>query len=194
MDASEPARAASAAATGRAGTAARYTALARALHWLTAALILVVAVLGIWIVFFEPADTAFKLRLYNIHESTGLLIFALAVLRLLWRAGHPPPPITPPLPPLMALAAHLNHALLYAILLVQPIVGFLATNAWGFPLRWFGLFPVPSPIGKDEAIAPVLSAIHFGLAIALGALLLAHVAAALFHHLVRKDDTLRRML
>ncbi|MBX6374671.1 MAG: cytochrome b [Acetobacteraceae bacterium] len=194
MPFSETARTASLAATRRAAGTARYTALARALHWITVLLILLVATLGIWITFFEPADQAFKLRLYNIHESTGILILVLTAVRLLWRAGHPPPPITPPLPPMLALVAHLNHAALYAVLLTMPIAGFLATNAWGFPLEWYGLFPIPSPIGKDEAIAPILSNIHFGLAIVLGVLLLAHIPAALFHHFVRKDDTLRRML
>ncbi|GGG22182.1 cytochrome b [Caldovatus sediminis] len=193
MDVPEPGRSAAAAATGQ-PAAARYTVLARALHWITAALVLVVVTLGIWMVFFEPADDAFKLRLYNVHESTGILILVLTVIRLLWRARHPPPPITPPLPPLMALAARLNHALIYAILLTMPIVGFLATNAWGFPLEWFGLFPIPSPIGRHETAAPILSNIHYGMAIALGVMLLAHVAGALFHHFVRKDDTLRRML
>jgi cytochrome b561 len=193
MESAEPGRAAPLARNRHPGET-RYTALARALHWITAVLVLAVAALGVWIVFFEPADEAVKLRLYNIHESTGLLILVLTVIRLLWRASHPPPPITPPPPPLLALAAQLNHALIYAILLTMPVVGFLATNAWGFPLRWFGLFPIPSPIGKDETVAPILSGIHFGMAIALGVLLLAHVAGALFHHFVRKDDTLRRML
>lgn len=194
MNVSEPDRPAPVATTGRGEEAVRYTVLARALHWITVVLILTVATLGTWIVFFEPEDEAFKLRLYNIHESTGILILALTVIRLLWRASHPPPPITPPLPPRLALVAHLNHALIYAILLTMPIVGFLATNAWGFPLRWFGLFPIPSPIGKNEAIAPILSNIHFGLAIALGVMLLAHIGGALFHHFIRKDDTVRRML
>jgi cytochrome b561 len=194
MDVSERARTT---APGRGGgvalPTARYTATARVLHWITAAGIVVMITLGVWMTAFEPKDEAFKLRLYNIHESTGVTILALTVFRLLWRARHPPPPIHPPLPPAMALAAHLNHAGLYAILLTMPIVGFLATNAWGFPLSWFGLVPIPSPIGRHEALAPVLSAIHFWMAIALGAMLAAHIAGAVYHHAVRRDDTLRRM-
>lgn len=172
----------------------RYTATARLLHWLTLVLVLVLGALGLWIARAEPADEAFKLRLYNIHESIGVTLFALTLFRLAWRATHPPPPLPGDLPAPLRLAAHATHAALYALLLAMPVAGFLATNAWGFPLRWFGLFPIPSPIGADEALAPRLSDAHRGMAIALAALVTLHAGAALWHHGVRRDDTLRRML
>ncbi len=183
-----------AAVSRRTGGGARYSATARALHWITVAAVLLLVVMGVRIAFFAPEDEALKLRLYNIHESTGVTVFVLTALRLLWRAGHPPPPITPPLPATLALVAHLNHAALYALLLTMPVVGFVATNAWGFPFVWFGLIPFPVPIGQNEALAKVFSAIHFGMAITLVALVAAHVAGALYHHFLRRDDTLRRML
>ena len=113
---------------------------------------------------------AFKQLLYDIHESTGVAIFALVLLRLLHRVASPPAPLPSRVPRAMRFAAHANHALLYAMLLVQPVLGFLDTNAWGFPLTWAGLVRLPSPIGHNETIAPLLSALHwYGAAAAAGA-------------------------
>ncbi|KAA2214778.1 cytochrome b [Teichococcus oryzae] len=172
----------------------RYTRTARWLHWITVAAILVLAVLGIWIGMFEPQPEAFKLRLYNIHESLGITLLLLTLFRLFWRWRHPPPPIEPPLPPLLQRAAFASHAALYALLIAQPVVGFLATNAWGFPLTAWGVIPVPSPIGRSEAWAPALSNLHATFALLLGLLVAVHAAAALWHHFGRRDTTLRRML
>lgn len=171
----------------------RYTILARLLHWVTALAILVIGMLGFWLAWAPPPDEAFKLRLYNLHESLGVTLFLLTLLRLAWRWRHPPPPIHPPLPPWMHRAAAANHAALYALLLAMPPVGLMATNAWGFPLKAFGLVPVPSPVGPDQALAPLLTALHGWMALALLLLLLAHIGAATWHALVRRDDTLRRM-
>ncbi|MFC3126314.1 cytochrome b [Pseudoroseomonas globiformis] len=171
----------------------RYTATARWLHWLTVPALLVIAALGLWLGYAAPADEALKMRLYTTHESLGFCLGLLTLFRLAWRAGHPPPPIIPPLPRAMRLAAHLNHAGLYILLLVQPVVGLLSSNAWGFPLVLVGLMPLPMLIGKDEALAPLLTDLHGWIALMLGLLVALHVAAALWHHLARRDNTLRRM-
>lgn len=173
---------------------ARYTRIARLLHWATVLALLLVGSLGLWIGWAAPADEAFKLRLYNLHESLGLTILPVTLLRLAWRWRHPPPPVTPPLPAGLQAVATANHAALYALLLTMPVVGFLATNAWGFPLTAYGILPIPSPIGADEALAPRLTALHGWMALALGLLVLLHAGAALWHHRQRRDDTLRRML
>ncbi len=172
----------------------RYTGVARLLHWLTVALVLPAIILGIWIGFFEPKNEALKFRLYNIHESTGITILLVTLLRLGWRAGHPPPPLPADLPAPLRFAARANHAGLYLLLLTMPVVGFLATNAWGFPVTWWGLIPLPDPIGRHETLAPVFSAIHFWLALTLLAMVALHVAAALWHQFIRRDGTLERML
>ena len=171
----------------------RYTATARALHWTTAGLMLVVGGFGLGIAFAAPEDEAFKLRLYNIHESLGFTVLLLTVVRLAWRAGHPPPPLPEDLPGPLKLAARSNHAALYVMLFVQPIVGFLNTNAWGFPFLYFGLVPIPSPIGRHETLAPILSDIHLVGAIAIAGLVAVHAGAALWHHYGLRDGTLRKM-
>jgi cytochrome b561 len=172
----------------------RYPATARALHWLTVALLVVMFVLGAWITAFEPKDEAFKFLLYDIHESTGIALFAIVLLRLLRRLADPPAPLPSRLPGVVRLAAHANHALLYLMLLVQPVVGFLATNAWGFPVTWAGLVPLPSPIGHDEHVAPALSTLHWYGALLLLALIGAHLLGAAYHGLIRRDGVVQRML
>lgn len=86
------------------------------------------------------------------------------------------------------------HSLLYVLLIVMPVSGFLATNAHGFPLTWFGLVPVWSPIGKMPEIAWVFSAIHEWSAWVLLGLFALHLGAVLMHHVIRKDNTLHRMI
>jgi len=173
---------------------ARYTAPARLLHWTTALLIIVVAFLGLWLAYFRPQEEGFKLRLYNIHESLGVVIWILTLARIVYRYRHPPPPLPDDTPALIRFAAHVSHLGLYGLLILLPILGFLATNAWGFPLKVFGLLPLPSPIGKDEALAKIFSTLHWCGALA-GALLLAgHIGGVIYHTFIRKDGLLRRML
>ena len=172
----------------------RYAASSRWLHWLTALLLVAVIPLGIWIGFFEPADQGFKLRLYNLHESLGVLVFLLVLLRIVNRRRNPPPPLPDDMPAAMRLAAHATHIGLYALLILMPLTGFLATNAWGFPLSLFGVLPIPSPLGKDEAIAKVLSLLHLCGAVAIGLLILGHLAGVVHHTFIRRDGLLRRML
>ncbi len=171
----------------------RYVASARWLHWLTAGAILVVLVAGVWMTSFEPADEAFKMQLYNIHESFGVVVFVLALARLWVRWRNPPPPLPDDLPAVMRLGATLTHLALYVVLIVQPVVGFLGTNAWGFPLRWFGVVPIPSPLGRSEALAPILSQLHWLGALAMLVLLGMHIAAVIFHTFIRRDGMLSRM-
>ncbi len=173
----------------------RYSTTARAFHWVTALLILAIVILGIWIVNFEPKDEALKLRLYNIHESLGLTLFVIVIARLIYRAANPPAPLPDHVPGPIRLAASVNHVALYVVLLVQPVIGFLGTNAWGFPLEWFGLVPIPSPIGKQpDEIARQFSYAHWIGAILLGTLFAMHIAGVIYHALIRRDGIAQRML
>jgi len=173
--------------------APRYAAPSRWLHWLTAALVAVIIPLGLWIKYFEPANEAFKLRLYNIHESLGVIVFVIVLIRLLNRFLNPPPSLPADTPAIIRLAAHVNHWGLYALLVLMPVTGFLATNAWGFPLSVFGVLPLPVPLGKDEEIAKVLSLLHWCGAIAIVSLIAAHLAGVIYHTFIRRDGLLQRM-
>lgn len=175
-------------------TPLRYAPSSRWLHWITAVLVAVVIVFGIWIYYFEPADQAFKLRLYNIHESLGVIVFVLTLIRILNRYRHPPPPLPADTPAIIHLAARTSHMALYALLVLMPVIGFLATNAWGFPLSVFGVLPLPSPVGKDEDLAKLLSLLHWSGAIAIVSLIGAHLMGVIYHTFIRRDGLLHRMM
>jgi cytochrome b561 len=172
----------------------RYTATARLLHWATAAAILAMFVLGIWMIYFKPADSALRHRLYNLHESLGVTILLIVLLRVVVRISRPPPPLPAGMPGAVRLAAAFNHFGLYALLLVMPVIGFLSNNAQGVPLVWFELVRLPSALTKDDDAAHALSALHWAGALTLFALVGAHLGGAAYHALIRRDDVLQRML
>jgi cytochrome b561 len=176
----------------RRSDAARYGIVAQALHWLVAALIVVMFGLGWYMVGLPLSERKFEL--YQLHKSLGITILALAAIRLTWRLFNPAPPLPPSLPPWERAAARANHALLYAMLFVQPIIGFLQSNAANFPVVWWGVVRLPAVIGNDEALAEKLLAVHRWNSRLLLALVLLHVAAALRHHFILRDDVVRRML
>jgi cytochrome b561 len=149
--------------------------------------------LGLWIKYFEPANEAFKLRLYNIHESLGVIVFVIVLMRLLNRWLNPPPSLPADTPAGIRIAARVNHWGLYALLVLMPITGFLATNAWGFPLSVFGVLPLPVPLGKNEEIAKVLSLLHWCGAVTIILLIVAHLGGVIYHTFIRRDGLLQRM-
>jgi len=177
---------------GSATAATRYGGVAQALHWLVAALVLSQFGLGWWMS--DLPLSQLKFDLYQLHKSLGLTIFALVVVRLAWRLGHPPPPLPAGLPAWERTAARTTHALFYVLLLVQPLIGLVQSSAANFPVVVWGILPVPALIGNDEALAETLVEVHETVAGVLLVLIALHVAAALRHHFLLKDDVLRRML
>lgn len=170
----------------------RYTATAQALHWLMALLILAALPLG-WVM--TDLDLSpLKLKLYSWHKWLGVTLFLLALARLAWRATHPAPALPAGMPGWQRAAAGTSHVLLYLLICAIPLSGWLMSSAKGFQTVWFGVLPIPDLLGKDAALGERLNVAHVWLNYALAALLLAHVAAALKHHFVDRDDVLRRML
>jgi cytochrome b561 len=167
----------------------RHRPALRFLHWIVAALVFATWPLGLMIGFVKD-DV--KLDFYLVHESLGFLVLWVMLLRLGLRMTRPSPPRVASA--IERLAAAVVHGMLYVFLVLMPVSGFLATNAHGFPLKWFGLFTVWSPIGKSPDIAWTLSAIHEWSAWILLGLVALHIGAALFHHVVRRDETLYRIL
>ena len=169
-----------------------WPALSKALHWLVAALILVMAWLGLTMG--EMPNGPDKIATYALHKSIGLGILALVALRLSWRlyAGTPAP--VAGTPRWQARIAGVTHVALYALLLALPLSGWLLNSASGFPLQWFGLFNLPALAGRDEALHALAGQAHELLFWALAGLVVLHAAAALHHHLFLGDATLARML
>jgi cytochrome b561 len=128
------------------------------------------------------------------HKSWGITILALAVIRLVWRLVNPTPLLPTTLKPWERAAAHVTHYGLYILLFVMPLTGWIASSARSFPVSWFGLVQLPDLVGSNRPLYDSLMTVHYWLSWTLVAIAFLHVAAALKHHLVLKDDVLRRML
>lgn len=168
----------------------RYAPVIRILHWIVAILVLFVWPMGMVIKFIAEDD---KIIFYLLHESFGFLILWVMLARVVIRLPRKMPP-RPPMPRWQERLADTVHTLLYVALIAMPIFGFLATNAFGFPLHWFGVIPIPSPIGKSETLAPIFMGIHVTLGWTILALFVLHIGGVIHHHVLRRDPTLYRMI
>lgn len=178
-----------------AGAEAAYGTGAKWFHWITVTLILIAMPVGFVI---QHLKDDHKMPFYAVHESAGVTIFLVALARLAWRLRHPAPPLPEHVPrPLQRLATGVHHAL-YLLLIVQPILGFVATNAWGFPLRgqtaYLGLIDLPKFMETNERLAGAVQAAHNTVAWVMLALLVLHVAGAIYHQAIRRDGLLLRMV
>jgi cytochrome b561 len=129
----------------------------------------------------------------NWHKLLGILALILILARLLWRRKGPVPHAAS-LTPLERKASAWMHRLLYILMVLVPITGWLSSSAFGSPVRVFGLFNLPLIWPEDRTLLPFFYWSHFGLSWALLTLVVLHIGAALYHHFVRKDDVLRSML
>lgn len=173
-------------------TPARWGALSQFLHWLIVALIALQATLGLTGVLLPLGME--KLAVLARHKSIGITILGLATLRLAWRWLNPTPTLPSNLSPFERFLAHFTHSALYALLFAMPLTGWIMSSARGFPVSWFNLFQLPDLVPKSQALYDAMVTTHAALAIALAATVTLHIAGALKHHFVLKDDTLRRML
>lgn len=178
-----------------AAAGAPYGTVAKWFHWITVVLMAVALPMGFVI---QHIKDAHKMPFYAIHESAGVTLFVVVLLRLLWRIFNPPPPLDPRIPRPMRLAAEGVHHALYALLLIQPLLGFFMTNAFGFPMQgqtaYLGLFDLPKFMGSVPWLAELLKGLHTigGWSILL--LLVLHIGGAVFHQAIRRDGTLLRMI
>lgn len=193
-------------------SAQRYTAVAIVLHWAIALAILLMLPLGFWMhLSIEAGNTSQGVfQAFQLHKSIGLTILVLSLLRLGWRVAHKPPPLPAGMPAWEAFAARATHWAFYFIIIAMPLSGWLYVSAqWSHethqplpvPTHWFGLFRVPNLFdlaSQSHAVraqaADAAFTAHYVLAYAAIALFLLHVAAALKHHFINRDETLAHML
>jgi len=169
-----------------------YTATARILHWITAVLVLGQIVLGVVIA--NEWGGAWQDRLYDLHKSTGAVLIPIILGRIFYRWKHPPPPLPADIPAIQQFAAHTTHYLLYGLLVVQMFIGWIGTAAYPAPVPIYGLFNLPSIWPVNRVLSEQLLLVHKVIGITLVVLLAMHVGAALYHHFVRKDRVLMRMI
>ncbi|CAA2155362.1 hypothetical protein MBRA_01010 [Methylobacterium brachiatum] len=180
-------------------SARRYSAVAILLHWASA--LGVLALIGMGLIMTHAGLAPMRqFQLYQWHKSVGITVLALTVLRVLWRLTHRPPPHPAGMPAHERVAASTAHGLLYLLLVGLPLTGWavVSLSPFNIPTVLYGLVPWPhlplADLVPDQAGAEgVLKRVHALGAWFLAALLAVHVAAALRHHLILRDDVLRRM-
>lgn len=180
----------------------RYTRTAIMLHWLIALFIFINVAL-VWTVDYLPED--FVRPVINTHKSFGITVLGLALMRILWRATHPAPPLPASYPRWERLSAHAAHWILYALIFCLPLSGWMHDSAWkdapSHPMFLFGLVPWPripwllsiNPADKDYW-HDLLGLVHKSFSYVLYAMFVLHVAGAVKHQWFDKEPELQRML
>jgi cytochrome b561 len=168
----------------------RFTPLQRLLHWLMAVCILAMLFIGVGMV---STVMPKYLPLIAIHKSLGITILVLALIRLAVRLRYGAPPLPSDLPAPMRLAAQLSHYALYAAMIAMPLLGWAMLSAAAYPVVVFGGVYLPAILPQSDALHSLLWDAHFYLAFLFFALILLHLAAALFHALVRRDGVFETM-
>ncbi|MGM0593433.1 MAG: cytochrome b [Pseudomonadota bacterium] len=166
--------------------------VAIALHWLTALTVLGMFALGLWMTSLGYYDPWYR-KGPDLHRSIGVLLFILTLARLIWRQLSPPPPPLPNHKPYERLAARAVHILLYLLLFAIMASGYLISTADGRGVEVFGWFTIPATI-TGENQEDLAGGLHWLLAWTLIVVVALHAGAALKHHFIDRDRTLRRML
>ena len=170
-----------------------YTGTAKALHWLVVALLIVQFTIA-WTMPDITRNTPLT-TLISLHFSVGVLIFLVIIIRLAWRMTHPEPRPEEGVPPWQTISARIVHWLLYLLLLVLPVLGWVNASWRGMPVSFFGLFVMPKIVATRGASWGWTGDVHTLLATyVLLPLVGLHVAAALYHRFVRRDRVMQRML
>jgi cytochrome b561 len=170
-----------------------YGALAKTLHWLTV-LLVVGQFIIMWSIPGGAAGGAPEVQwLWDLHASFGMTILIVTIIRFINRQMNPPPPYPADMPGIQVFAANAVHLLIYAALVAQPILGWLTLNAYSGPFTFYWLFDVPALTGIDPDLKRTAGGLHRLLALGILLLLAVHVAAALFHGIVKRDRVLSSM-
>ena len=171
----------------------RYTLSRRAFHWIIFVLMVLAYIFIEGRVNFERGTVA-RLAMVQAHFWVGLSILALMLPRLLLAYSQPAPAVSPPLPAWQAFPARAIHLLLYAMLVAQPVLGLLTAWTDGKQvLLPFTQVALPTLLAPNESLAHDFENVHVLIGTAFYWVVGLHVAAALYHHFIRRDDTLRRM-
>ncbi|MGV3650308.1 MAG: cytochrome b [Devosia sp.] len=171
----------------------RYSGPAQAMHWLT--VLVVFSTIPAGIIMLRPGIARpLQDALFTYHKNIGLVILALILARLIYRLVRPAPPLPASVPPLQRGIAHATHWLLYGLIIVMAVSGYIRVVAGGFPLEVWDALGVPRIVSPDPALAERAKAIHAFVRIPLVLLIAIHVGAALYHALIKRDGVFSRML
>lgn len=172
------------------GVRQRFAPIQRLLHWFMAICIIAMFFIGVGMV---STIMPKYLPLISIHKSLGASILILALIRMAVRLHYGAPPLPADLPEPMKLAAHLSHYALYGLMIVMPLLGWAMLSAAAYPVVLYGGIQLPPLLPQSDRLHTALWNAHYYLAFAFFALVLMHVAAALFHALIRHDGVFQTM-
>lgn len=170
-----------------------YDRVARAIHWLVAALAVIVVSLG-WAIGGAPRGTSTRDLLLLLHRSVGLAILAAMLFRAFWRWRHPPPPLPLRVTALERVLAHSTHAALYVVFIGMPLAGYVNAAAAGHAVSVFGIFSIPPLLPEDDRLSQAAIAVHLVGQYFVYLFVILHIAGGLMHGMVRRDGVLERML
>jgi cytochrome b561 len=172
-----------------------YRPMARALHWITVGFVLALVVLGEAMTYRSKKDIWDGLTnaLYSSHKLLGFTLLWIIIARLMYRVTQGAPADEPSLEPWQKLASHVTHWSLYGLLVLVPILGWRGASQYP-ALEIFGVFELPAIAAANQVASVNTFFWHETLGKIMALLIVVHIGAALFHHFVRKDGVLRRML
>jgi cytochrome b561 len=170
--------------------ARHFSPLARLLHWTMAALILAMLFIGVAMVATVSHAHA---TLIALHRPLGIALLVLALIRVVVRLKNGTPALPDDMPALQRFAAKASHRVLYGFFIAMPVIGWAMLSAGGYPVTLFGAWHLPAILPQNVDLFALLRALHTWLAFALFATVLAHIAAALFHGLIRRDGVFSSM-
>ena len=172
------------------GVQQRFTVAQRVVHWLMAVCILAMLFIGVGMV---STIMPKYLTLVSIHKPLGIAIAVLALFRLALRLRYGAPALPLDMPEPMKLAAYLSHYAFYLLMIGMPLIGWAMLSAAAYPVVLYGGLHLPAILPLSDRLHTLLWNAHYYLAFAFFALILLHVAAALFHALVRRDGVFEAM-
>jgi len=172
--------------------AERYHSFAIFLHWLLAIGVFVMIGLG-WYMTEIPKGTPDRAFWFNLHKSIGVTLGVLVLIRLWWRLTHKPPALPASMPAWEVTAAKISHTLLYACLVIMPVVGFVGSNFTKYGVKYFGI-PIGPFFPENQAVRDALQEVHEITSYVLIAAIVVHILAAFKHLVIDKDRVFERML
>lgn len=172
-----------------------YTRTAQILHWLMAIIFIVAWMIGFYSGNFlsYENDGSFKADVIHAHKNIATTIIFLLFIRIFWRYTHPTPQLPDSMSPSMKKMAHVGHLALYFMLVALPITGCLYSWSLGYTAPVLYLFELPNLIDVNPAVTAIVKPLHIWISWASGLLLLGHIAAAMKHHFIDKDNVLKSM-
>lgn len=170
----------------------RYGNAARLLHWLMAVLILLTIPVGL-LMTQSGIDRDLQNALFIYHKNVGVCLLVMVTLRLAVRWRHPPPPVPTSLPRWQASVASTTHRVLYLLLIIVPVAGFVRVQAGGYPVEMLDALGMPFLVPRSDELADQAKSVHYWAGLLIIGFIAMHISAALLHGVVKRDGVMARM-